>query len=56
MAHLLQEVADGDGLRALFQPGRLSTLIAEHRSGARDHAELLWGIVNLGLWRREFAC
>lgn len=55
MARLLQDVVDSDSLRALVEPGRLAILVAEHRTGEKDHAELLWGLVNLGLWRRTFA-
>lgn len=55
MARLLQDVADSDRLRAVIEPNQLANLIAEHRAGERDHAELLWGLVNLGLWRQIFA-
>ncbi len=54
MARLLQEMAHGDGLRELVEPRRLAILVAEHRAGEKDHADLLWGLVNLGLWRRTF--
>ena len=55
MARVLQDVVVGDGLRDLVEPGRLAGLVEEHRAGKKDHAELLWGLVNLGLWRQTFA-
>jgi asparagine synthase (glutamine-hydrolysing) len=38
--------------RGLFQPAELLRLAAEHRSGAADHGERLWLLVNLELWHR----
>jgi hypothetical protein len=32
----------------------LSTLLTKHRSGAEDHSELLWGVLNLSLWRKSY--
>jgi asparagine synthase (glutamine-hydrolysing) len=56
MAVLLQEVVGSDALRDLLEPAALRSIIDEHRSGAWDHGDLLWGIVNLGLWRTAYRC
>jgi asparagine synthase (glutamine-hydrolysing) len=32
--------------------GELERLVEEHRKGKRNHAEALWGLVNLELWQR----
>jgi asparagine synthase (glutamine-hydrolysing) len=34
----------------------LSRLVAEHRSGTRDHTELLWAALNVCTWREAFGC
>lgn len=39
-----------EGLRA----DRVQTVVNEHRTGTRDHGELLWNLVNLELWHRIF--
>jgi hypothetical protein len=54
MARVLQDVTVDEGLRALIEPRRLEALVNEHRTGEKDHAELLWGLVNLGLWRQTY--
>jgi asparagine synthase (glutamine-hydrolysing) len=56
MARLLDEVAASPVLGELMPPDRLQSVIGEHRSNARDHGDLLWGVVNLGLWRQRFGC
>jgi asparagine synthase (glutamine-hydrolysing) len=38
--------------RGWIDTERARGLLAEHRSGARDHSELLWGALNLELWAR----
>jgi asparagine synthase (glutamine-hydrolysing) len=40
----------------LFDRAALRRTIDEHRSGARDHAELLWTALNLVTWRETFKC
>jgi asparagine synthase (glutamine-hydrolysing) len=37
---------------AYLDRARVHMTVAQHRSGARDHAELLWGLMNLELWHR----
>jgi asparagine synthase (glutamine-hydrolysing) len=38
----------------LFQPDALRRLAEDHRSGAAQHADRLWLLVNLEIWRRVF--
>ena len=38
----------------MFDGSVLRRLIAEHRSGARDHSEILWTAMNLTTWRETF--
>ncbi|MGH9349375.1 MAG: asparagine synthase (glutamine-hydrolyzing) [Vicinamibacterales bacterium] len=40
----------------VFDRPVLRRLVAEHRSGTRDHAELLWTALNLCTWRETFRC
>jgi asparagine synthase (glutamine-hydrolysing) len=40
----------------VFDRPTLRRLIAEHRSGASDHAEILWTALNLVTWREAFRC
>lgn len=38
----------------VFDRAVLERLVCEHRSGARDHSELLWSALNLVTWREAF--
>jgi len=38
--------------RGFFDPNRVSTLVAEHRQGSHDHAQLLWALLVLEWWLR----
>jgi hypothetical protein len=40
----------------VFEKGVLGRLIGEHRSGSRDHSEVLWTALNLATWREAFRC
>jgi asparagine synthase (glutamine-hydrolysing) len=40
--------------RGLFDRDAVERLAAEHRSGAREHGDRLWLLVNLELWQRIF--
>jgi len=40
----------------VFDRATLGRFITEHRSGARDHSELLWTALNLATWRERFGC
>jgi len=38
--------------RGLFKPGKVKQLLAEHRSGRRDHGNRIWRLLNLEMWLR----
>ena len=38
--------------RGLFKPEAVRTLLKEHRTRYRDHADRLWRLVNLEMWQR----
>jgi asparagine synthase (glutamine-hydrolysing) len=40
--------------RGYFQPQAIATLLDEHCSGRREHAENLWALLVLELWHRTF--
>jgi asparagine synthase (glutamine-hydrolysing) len=40
----------------VFDRTVLRRLVAEHRSGAKDHSEMLWTALNLSTWREVFGC
>ena len=40
--------------RGLFDPGALRRLAEAHRSGAAEHGDRLWLLVNLEVWQRMF--
>lgn len=54
MGKLLDEAVESAELRDLLDTGRLRALRAEQRAGTADYSELLWGVLNLALWRQEF--
>jgi asparagine synthase (glutamine-hydrolysing) len=54
VGRLLTDVAEGPEVGELLDRDVLRSLVDAHRRMAADHSELLWGIVNLGLWRRAF--
>lgn len=40
--------------RGLFDPGALRRLAESHRTGAAEHGDRLWLLINLELWQRMF--
>jgi asparagine synthase (glutamine-hydrolysing) len=40
--------------RGLFAPAEVARLLAEHRSGARDHAHRIWSLIVLEQWQRMY--
>ena len=53
LAKLLDEAVADPGF-AWVDRGGVQKLIAEHRANAADHSELLWGVLNLQIWRRTY--
>lgn len=51
----LHAMTEGPGAEA-FDRTVLRRMVAEHRSGTHDHAELLWTVLNLCTWRETFQC
>jgi asparagine synthase (glutamine-hydrolysing) len=53
---LLENLLLGDraGARGLFRSDIIRTLLGEHRSGAANHAERIWALLNLEIWQRIF--
>jgi asparagine synthase (glutamine-hydrolysing) len=56
VATLFDNVVAGGALTGLLDSAVLERLVREHHSGLHDHSDLLWGILNLGLWRDAFRC
>ena len=44
----------GSASRGYCMPAELARLVEEHRGGRRDHAEVLWPLLNLELWHRQW--
>jgi asparagine synthase (glutamine-hydrolysing) len=40
--------------RGVFDPSYLRNLVAMHQSGAGDHSQRLWSLVNFEMWARQF--
>jgi asparagine synthase (glutamine-hydrolysing) len=40
--------------RGLFAPDFVRGLVARHQSGAENHAERLWMLINFEIWQRQF--
>ena len=40
--------------RGICEVGHVRNLVEQHRHGAADHSDVLWGLVNLELWQRTF--
>lgn len=54
MGTLLEESLHDETITSILDAKALEGLLTEHRSGRLDHSELLWGVLNLRLWRRAF--
>jgi asparagine synthase (glutamine-hydrolysing) len=55
MGKLLDETLASPGITGALDAQALQSLLQEHRDGKADNSELLWGVLNLGLWRQQFA-
>ena len=40
--------------RGIFDAGFVRGLVARHQSGAENHSERLWALVNFEMWARQF--
>lgn len=54
MSHLLDDVLHDQGITSLLDMKVITDLIRRHRAGHEDHAEILWSVLSLGIWRRRF--
>jgi len=54
MGKLLKEAIHDDLLTSLLSPSVLNELHGQHVNGKADHSDLLWGMLNLQLWRRAY--
>lgn len=41
--------------RAYFEPAILDGLLADHLNGKQNHEKLLWSLLNLEIWHRQYA-
>ena len=41
--------------RTYFDPKALDTVLAEHVAGRQNHEKLLWALLNLEIWHRQYA-
>jgi asparagine synthase (glutamine-hydrolysing) len=44
----------GSASRETCAPAELTRLVEQHRRGRRNHAEVLWALINLELWQRQW--
>jgi asparagine synthase (glutamine-hydrolysing) len=53
---LLDHLRSGDSLTRGYYDGRaLDAVIAEHLGGRQNHEKLLWSLLNLEIWHRQYA-
>ncbi|MBC7931269.1 MAG: hypothetical protein H7Z38_11975 [Rubrivivax sp.] len=54
--HVVEEYVLGEraASRNLFKQDFVRGLVARHQSGAEDHTERLWSLVNFEMWQRQF--
>ncbi len=57
MRDYLREHLQGSGslTRAYFEPQPLDRVVADHIAGRHNHEKLLWSLLNLELWHRQYA-
>lgn len=53
-ADLMDDAVQFEGASGMFRPEALRGLVDAHRRGESDHSELLWPILNLSIWRRQY--
>ena len=54
--HVVDEYVLGSraASRGLFDPEYVRGMVERHQSGAEDHTERLWALVNFEMWQRRF--
>jgi asparagine synthase (glutamine-hydrolysing) len=53
--YLLDHLTSPDSLtRDYFQRDALQRMIHEHLSGMQNHEKLLWALLSLEIWHREY--
>jgi asparagine synthase (glutamine-hydrolysing) len=54
--HVVDEYVLGEraAARGIFDREFVRAMVARHQSGAEDHSERLWALVNFELWQRQF--
>ncbi len=54
--YLLDHLQGGSSItRAYFDPQALDRVLAEHLDGRQNHEKLLWALLNLEIWHRQYA-
>jgi asparagine synthase (glutamine-hydrolysing) len=54
MGKLLEAAAASAEIKGVIDSRVLDRLRDEHRAGSADHSELLWGVLNLAVWRQQY--
>lgn len=52
MGALLDQLVENRS--GMFDPRALQRLVSQHRSGSHDHAESLWTMLNVAMWREVY--
>jgi len=54
--YLMDHLQGGASMtRAYFEPKALDRVLAEHMDGRQNHEKLLWALLNLEIWHRQYA-
>jgi asparagine synthase (glutamine-hydrolysing) len=54
--YLLDHLQGGSSMtRAYYDPQALDGVLAEHLNGSQNHEKLLWALLNLEIWHRQYA-
>jgi asparagine synthase (glutamine-hydrolysing) len=54
--YLMDHLQGGSSMtRAYFDPKALDQVLAEHIDGRQNHEKLLWALLNLEIWHRQYA-
>ena len=51
---LVKNITAESGFPDYLDKRRLADIVAEHKSGAKDHSEFLWTAINLKIWKNLF--